>query len=143
MRVLEQQLETYSAAELYSIGQNGGISKINPFLLKTTTKVIFSENNLNARINANSQEEIEIEEFNINKVKDLGENEKAVKFLQKIFETEDNLEKILQTLTRLRRVNKCDVLISTPKPEYRKERKERYVGIYFGSEIIHIDLYTK
>ncbi len=143
MSVIEK-LEDYSAAKLYAIDQNGGINKGDPISLKTTTKVRFNEDNLLAKIrDENSEEEVEIGEFNMHKIKDLNKDPKAVRFLQALFGTEDNLEKILDTLARLGKVNLCEVLISTPKPEYRKAKKDRYVGFYFGKKILHIDLYEQ
>jgi hypothetical protein len=142
MTILEKT-RTYSAAELYEIGKSKKFNEEGGFFFKSSTKITFNEDNLRGKINhENSDKEVEIEEFNIEKVNCL-KSESAKRFLQVLFKTDDNLEEIIKTLSKLGNIeNSNEIIISTPKIGYRKEKTERYVGIYFGKKMLHIDLYT-
>ena len=141
MLVIEQT-KTYSAAELYQLGKTEKFGK-QQFSLKTSTQVKFNSQNLLGIIkDENSERRAAIPVFNIKSIKEL-KVDVYEKFLQRLFDTNDDLEEIVKILARLGNIeSSSEIIISTPKQHYRKEKPDRYVGIYFGKKIIHIDLYT-
>lgn len=138
--------QTYSAPELYALGKIKKYEKELLFL-KTSTKVKFNDKNLAGIIKDDDSERgAAIPILNIKSITLLKYKYNFIpeKFLQKLFNTEDNLEEIVKTLARLGNIeDPKEIIISTPKREYRKEKPDRYVGIYFGKKILHIDLYTQ
>ncbi|MEK6936816.1 MAG: hypothetical protein AABW58_01970 [Nanoarchaeota archaeon] len=143
MTVIEKT-ETYSSAELYELGKSEKFGR--ELFLRTTTQVRFNDKNLLGVLkDSNLERRVGVPILNIRKVNSL-KNEYytlAEKFLQTLFQTEDNLEEIVKTLAKLGNIeNSNEIIISTPKREYRKAKPDRYVGIYFGKKMLHIDLYT-
>ncbi len=99
----------------------------------TSSRIIYNKDNLNAEIIHDA--DIKVVKPKKYKVKvpilrgDFEENKETEKYLQALFDTKDNLDKILKTLRKFEKDRK--IRLWTPNQSDRKSRPVRSVVLYF------------
>ena len=137
-----------SLADIYESGKSIQTYLLDPKekKIKTSTRINFNETDLTAQIMHNgyeTSERIIVPEFNFKRLEDLLNNQdpEISIFLQKLFNTKDKIEKIIETVESLSGVKRPEIKISTPFKMYRKTCPKRSVAIGINAEMLHIDAY--
>ncbi len=99
----------------------------------TSTRIIYNKKNLQAEIIHDADSKITKPKKYKVKVPILNgkfeENKETEKYLQALFDTKDNLDKILKTLKKFGKDKK--IRFWTPSQSSRKDKQVRSVGLYF------------
>ena len=100
----------------------------------TSTRIIYNKNNLQAEIIHNADSKIAKPKKYKVKIPILNgefeENKETEKYLQALFDTKDNIDKILKTLKKFRKDKK--IRLWTPDQSSRETKPIRSVGLYFS-----------
>ncbi len=100
----------------------------------TSTRIIYNKDNLNAEIIHNADSKVVKPKKYKVKVPVLNgnfeENKETEKYLQALFDTKDNLDKILKTLKKFGKDKK--IRLWTPDQSSRKRKPIRSVELYFS-----------
>ncbi len=101
----------------------------------TSTRIIYNKDNLNAEIIHDAESKVVKSKKCKIKIPvldgDFEENKETEKYLQALFDTKDNIDKILKTLKKFGKDRK--IRLWTPSQSNRKKRQVRSVDLYFGN----------
>ncbi len=127
-----------SAPDIYKVANKGIIESLKKDFKEdwevTSTRIIYNKKNLNAEIIHNVESKVVKSKKYKVKVPILNgnfeENKETEKYLQALFDTKDNLDKILKTLKKFGKDKK--IRLWTPNQHDRKKRQFRSVVLFFS-----------